>query len=440
MKSLKQILLNRSTNHPCWIVCGYGVITAKDLVYILSVQDFEPWRGKRVALGELPALELLLSLIFLDGLAESIVFLPSEYDDASQEMLLSQFSIDIKLDGNGLNLTELTKTKCPTKGQLSFDPIVLNTTKWFLPTSGTTGVPKLIQHTFSSLSCKMKPSSSEIVKKWGSLYSMKRFAGLQVFLQAWVSGDAFLVIKDNADFSTKLQFLAENGCNALSATPSMWRKISMYPKFDDLDLKQITLGGEIIDQFILDHLRKKFLNARITHIYASTEVGFGFSVKDGLAGFPIRYLTNNPSGIQFKVSDENKLFFNLKSSSSVDSKNNWIDSGDVVKIQNDRVYFLGRANGSINVGGNKVMPEEVESIIKEMEEILFVQVKSRRNSFLGSLVEAIVVLKDGIDLNASLKKKIITHCSDKLESFKVPAILRTSRNIKFTATGKVDRN
>ncbi|MDN3683971.1 hypothetical protein QW180_08500 [Vibrio sinaloensis] len=37
----------------------------------------------------------------------------------------------------------------------------------------------------------------------------------------------------------------------------------------------------------------------------------------------------------------------------------FINTGDMVKLDNDRVlFFLGRESGSINVGGNKVMPEK----------------------------------------------------------------------------------
>jgi hypothetical protein len=41
----------------------------------------------------------------------------------------------------------------------------------------------------------------------------------------------------------------------------------------DIPLKQITIGGEAVDQVTLDMLRGVFPAARITHIYASTEAG-----------------------------------------------------------------------------------------------------------------------------------------------------------------------
>ena len=58
-------------------------------------------------------------------------------------------------------------------------------TEWLLPTSGTTGIPKLIPHTISSLSKTVRLDHGKGASlRWGTLYDIGRFAGLQVFLQA----------------------------------------------------------------------------------------------------------------------------------------------------------------------------------------------------------------------------------------------------------------
>jgi len=53
-----------------------------------------------------------------------------------------------------------------------------------------------------------------------------------------------------------------------------------------LPVRQITIGGEAVDQVTLDQLRAAFPGARISQIYASTEAGALFAVRDGRAGFP----------------------------------------------------------------------------------------------------------------------------------------------------------
>ena len=124
------------------------------------------------------------------------------------------------------------------------------------------------------------------------LYGMQRFAGIQVFLQSIFNSSLFIPnLSNNLNFIVN-QFL-DNSINCLSASPTLWRKLLMSPKFTELQMRVITLGGEIADQNILNALKKNFKDAKIRHIYASTEAGVGFSVTDGLAGFPKKYLEKN---------------------------------------------------------------------------------------------------------------------------------------------------
>jgi len=221
----------------------------------------------------------------------------------------------------------------------------------------------------------------------------------------------------------------------------MWRKLAMHPLFDRLTLKQITLGGEIVDQSVLDMLAKRFPAARITHIYASTEAGVGFAVRDGRAGFPADYLLQAPLGVAMRIDEQNHLWFGTKlvESLAAGTESVWIDSGDVVEMQADRVRFLGRANGSINVGGNKVMPEEIESVIKELPEVAFVQVRARKSAMLGSLVEAAITPTSGTVMDAAFKKQVTAHCRARLDGFKVPAFIVAADAIQLTASGKLSR-
>ncbi len=74
----------------------------------------------------------------------------------------------------------------------------------------------------------------------------------------------------------------------------------MSKEINNLDFKIITMGGEIADKNILQGLKLKFPNAKLLHIYASTEAGVGFSVKDAHAGFPKKYMDNGINGLILK--------------------------------------------------------------------------------------------------------------------------------------------
>ena len=104
-------------------------------------------------------------------------------------------------------------------------------------------------------------------------------------------------------------------------------------------LVQITLGGEVVDQPVLDKLRSLYPGARQVHIYATTELGRCFSVSDGLAGFPASYLNAPlPDGTELKVEDEELLIRSPNSMRMYDplskqaaSIADWFATGDVVE-------------------------------------------------------------------------------------------------------------
>jgi acyl-CoA synthetase (AMP-forming)/AMP-acid ligase II len=424
-----------------------GEIGIRRLIAALDGVDATRWHGKRVAIGALPILEFVSALVFLDGLAQAILLLPPEDDVQTREARLAKAEIDIIVEGDGLGFSKLLAHSANATGLndnahlTAIQRPAASQTTWLLPTSGTTGTPKLIAHTFASLTRSMTARRIGDDYTWGSLYSLRRFAGLQVFLQSWMCATPLILNEEGADLHDVLTRFIDLRCNALSATPSMWRKLAMHPLFERLTLKQITLGGEIVDQSILDMLNKRFPAARITHIYASTEAGVGFGVRDGLAGFPVDYLAQPPLGVAMRIDERNHLRFCTRAdqSSVTDADSEWIDSGDVVEIQANRVRFLGRANGSINVGGNKVMPEEIESIIKELPDVAFVQVRARKSAMLGSLVEAAITPMPDTVFDAAFKRKVTAHCRARLDGFKVPAFIVAADAIQLTASGKLLR-
>ena len=438
MKFLAERLAISNAEDVLWLSEKAGSITAIKLSNVLVRSRHADWQGKRVALGAMPVLEFVSALIFLDGLADAILLLPSEDDAATRAARIAQAQIDIVIENDGLGFTKLFNSQSSSPPCDRPMPIA---STWLLPTSGTTGTPKLITHTLASLTRSMTHRQVGDAYIWGSLYSLRRFAGLQVFLQSWMCATPLVLNEEGADLSDVLNCLTAKSCNALSATPSMWRKLAMHSLFDKLALKQITLGGEIVDQTVLNMLAKRFPDARITHIYASTEAGVGFAVRDGMAGFPKEYLLKPPAGVAMRVDEHDHLWFGpvTEQTPASTSQHTWIDSGDIVAMDDKRVRFIGRANGSINVGGNKVMPEEVEAVIKELPEVAFVQVRARKSAMLGNLIEAAITPNIDVVFDAAFKRMVTAYCRSRLDGFKVPAFIVATDSIQLTASGKLSR-
>jgi acyl-CoA synthetase (AMP-forming)/AMP-acid ligase II len=292
---------------------------------------------------------------------------------------------------------------------------------------------------------KTDPETGRLYR-WAQLYDMARFAGIQVFLNSLLSGST-LIFTSPAELSERVRKLVEKECNAISATPTLWRKMLMTPAASQLRLRQVTLGGEIADQHILNALRVQYRSARISHIYASTEAGAAFTVNDGRAGFPKAFLSSPPPGIQLRIDQHGYLLIRpdrceqsyFSDSGKIADANGFINTGDLVEERNDRIHFLGRANGAINVGGNKVQPEEVEAVLHSLPAVRLAKVYAKASSITGSLVAADIQVDPAATDLGNIKKQITAHCIASLAGFKVPAIIRFVDEIQTKDSGKIAR-
>lgn len=403
---------------------------------LLRAQD-----TSRVALESSDSLRALTWMVALDGIAGSVFLVPDSLRN-------SDYYCDLKTRFQPtLTIDDVFTEKVPKKsGDFSGGHRAVASTRWVLATSGTTGTPKLIEHSTDSLTktCKLDTIRGREFT-WGLVYDPFRFAGLQVVLQALASGSELVLCNQIGNVKDQAAFLRQNNTNALSATPTYWRKLLMSGVLGNHRFRQITLGGEPADQAILNALKAAFPEARIAHIYASTEAGVGFSVTDGLTGFPRQYLERGVAGNQLRISESGTLLIkpekHVLSVAGVPLANSdgFIDSGDLVAVRDERVLFLGRDSGVINVGGNKVIPEEVEAVIREVEGVAEVVVKPKSSGVMGQLVTAHIQPRKADADTATLKKQIMAHCRARLEKYKVPALLRFVAEIEHNPTGKISR-
>lgn len=315
-----------------------------------------------------------------------------------------------------------------------------------LTTSGTTGKPKIAIHSLSALLGQIANVKSDSAR-WLLTFHPASFAGLQVLLTALISeselvGTSAPTLANLADLFQKYQ------PTHVSGTPTFWRGVLLMlgSRKRDILLKQITIGGEAVDQDTLDMLSGMFPAARITHIYASTEAGVLFAVKDGHAGFPAQWLNHDIEGVSLRIKNgvlevrsprtmENYL---TDSITKVRTEDGWIVTGDLVENIGNRVVFKGRIDDVINVGGAKVSPEEVEAILLKMPLVKEVRVFGQRNPLSGAVVTAEVVVPSGTDEDYA-RQAIYSFAKLHLENFKVPRILKFVPEISTNSSGKKSR-
>jgi acyl-coenzyme A synthetase/AMP-(fatty) acid ligase len=309
-------------------------------------------------------------------------------------------------------------------------------TRWVLYTSGTTGTPKPISHTLASLSRTVVRDGDTSSMVWGLLYDPNRMAGIQVVLQSVLSGARLVAPRLSDPLGQRIAALVAGGVDALSATPTLWRQILQLPQSSGLVLRQITLGGEIADQPVLDALRHRYPAARIVHVFASTETGAAFSVRDGRAGFPVAYLDAAPRGIALEIRDG--ILHVHSPDASAAGPDGFASTGDIVEIVDDRVLFRGRASGVVNVGGSNVWPEEVEQLLRSHPAVADAVVTATPNPLAGNLLVARVVPVADAE-RAGLAKMLRAFVRDRAPSTHVPATVKVVDEIDTSAAGKAVR-
>lgn len=317
-------------------------------------------------------------------------------------------------------------------------------TAWRLFSSGTTGTPKPTDHSFASLTRSAREGrrraegGGHAHRRWGLLYPPTRMAGVQVVLQAVCGGDSLVDAHDAPDLEERLRRFVRSGVDSLSATPTVWRMILRSRAGRDLRLRQMTLGGEIATQSLLDALNRRF-SARLTHVYASTEAGAVFSVSDSLEGFPRDFLERGHEGIVLKVHDG--VLFVYAPESSKASPDGFVCTGDIVEVRGDRVHFLGRVSGLVNVGGDKVLPERVEEILRQNPAVADALVIPRPSRITGWVLTAEVVSSQpGGDLDSgSLESALRSYVAQHLPRSHVPARVKVVSVLSLSPTGKASR-
>ena len=273
-----------------------------------------------------------------------------------------------------------------------------------LLTSGTTGSPKIVKN---KLKIKKKKSKDKLI--WLLTYSPYRWAGISVLLHTIIN-DLEIVIPSSInplDILKKIHLVT-----AISMTPSFFKKMLLYTNKKKIfkNIKQITFGGEYVNQSTLDLSKKIFPNARLTSIYAISEIGDICTSSDGKEGFEKNKFK------KFKFIN-NELIINNKK------------TNDLWQLKKDRYFFLGRKNDIVNIGCNTISLQVVKNELNKIKEIKIFKLKSLANPILGNIIELEYV--GNISQN-NIESKLIK----KLPKYALPISFKKLKNIELNSNNK----
>lgn len=300
-------------------------------------------------------------------------------------------------------------------------------------TSGTTGQPKIINHSISTLTRAVRKSENHKGQIWGFAYNPTHMAGLQVFFQAFENDNTIINIFNNSRTAI-FNAIEKYNITNISATPTFFRLLLPFEK-EYPSVTRITLGGEKSSEKLYRSIINLFPNAKINNIYASTEAGSVLAAKGENFHIP----KNEKNKFQIK---NNELFIHKSLLGKFEDNylhEDYYNTGDLVEWVDELeglFRFKSRNNELLNVGGYKVNPSEVEEVLLELPQIQHVVVYGKPNSILGHVICAEIKL---IKANTLLESDIRIYLSQKLQDFKIPRKITFVESIKLTRTGKVKR-
>lgn len=338
-------------------------------------------------------------------------------------------------------------------------------------TSGTTGMPKMVQHNFTYplghiLTAKYWQHVSDgglhltvadtgwAKAMWGKIYGQ------------WISGTAVFVY-DYDKFVPKnlLDVIVKHKVTSFCAPPTIYRFFIKedLTKFDLSSLKHCSIAGEPLNPEVYN----QFLNAtgmKLMEGYGQTELTVTVATypwmepKPGSMGKPapgydIDLLDDNGDSCDVGVegqlvvrTDKRKPFgmFDGYYRDSELTNKVWHDgiyyTGDMAWRDEDGYYwFVGRADDLIKSSGYRIGPFEVESALVEHPAVLECAITAVPDPDRGQIVKATVVLAKNYVPGDSLVKELQEHVKKVTAPYKYPRIIEFVTELPKTISGKIRR-
>lgn len=339
-------------------------------------------------------------------------------------------------------------------------------------TSGTTGMPKLVQHNFAHplghiVTAKywqqvqenklhMSVSDSGWAKfGWGKIYGQ------------WICG-AVIFAYDMDKFVplNLLKKISEYKVTTFCAPPTMFRFMLQedVQSFDLSSIKTCCIAGEPLNPQVFNDWYK-LTGLKLREGFGQSEGSVliaNFKWLEPTAGstgkpaplYDIRLL--NDKGEDCKPDEEGVIvvydvkgnppvglftgYYHNKEMTDEILLGEYYNTGDVaVKDKNGYYWFMGRNDDVIKCSGYRIGPFEVESAILEHPAAVECAVTSAPDPIRGQVVKATIVLAKGYTPSRELTKDIQDHVKRVTAPYKYPRIVEYVDELPKTISGKIKR-
>jgi acyl-CoA synthetase (AMP-forming)/AMP-acid ligase II len=330
-------------------------------------------------------------------------------------------------------------------------------------TSGSTGKPKGVMISHANL-----VTNTESILAYLPIRQEDRILVVLPFhycyglslLHTHMKAGASVVFNNSFFFLGKvIDDLKKYQCNSFAGVPShfqiLLRKSKTFKELDFPHLRYVTQAGGNLPAIFIDEFRESFPEVDFYVMYGQTEATARLtwldpqhypekkgSIGKAIPGVEIRII--DEKGKEVAVNAEGELitrgknimpgYYKDAEETAKTIKDGWLYTGDLGKIDEDGYLFLtGRSKEIIKVGGNRISPREIETVILKLPEVIDCTVRGFSDPVLGEALKATVTT----DRNSRLSEKDIQiHCKKHLISYKVPQRIELTNVLNVNSVGK----
>jgi len=328
-------------------------------------------------------------------------------------------------------------------------------------TSGTTGQPKGVMLTAANLEAVIRGILKALsIDEESRIFSSLPFSHTYGLSQLWLmakTGATLAVVPDITKMATIKKILLERHINTIAGVPYHFAVLTRRGNKERLDsIRLVTIAGEAPSKHLVEKVRISYPKARIHIMYGLTEASTRLTTlpsedlerKEGSIGLPI-------DGVELKIMDEEGRELgpfeegeliargeNISPGYWKDEKltrktiiNGWLHTGDIVKKDEEGYYYhVGRKDFVFKSGGEKIVPDVIERVLREIEGIRDAAVFGRKDAFIGNRICAVVVKVKGSNLTSG---GILSICQTRLDRWWVPHEVIFAEEIPKSPSGKI---
>lgn len=417
--------------------CTYGDLIEKVAAWTRELDQADVAPGQAVTLeGDYSpnACALLLALI-----ARRTIIVPLTHTVAAhREEFLEIAEVQVVVSFDAADGWQITRRPVAVANALTRQLIDQELPGLVLFSSGSTGKSKAALHNFAALLEKFQTPRHR--KCTLTFLLLDHIGGINTLLYTLSNGGAIVTV-ENRDPEEVCRAIARHQVQTLPTSPTFLNLLLIseaYRNHDLSSLELITYGTEVMPESTLQRIHAIFPSAQLLQTYGLSELGILRSkskdsnslwVKVGGEG----YETKIVEGILW-IRARSAMLGYLNAPSPFDAEG-WMNTQDAVEVDGEYIRILGRRSEIINVGGQKVYPAEVESVLLQMENVRDAAVYGEANPITGNIVAARINLAEPEETGA-FKARLRAFCKERLATYKVPVKIIITNQEQFSARFK----